>query len=82
MPDIEDVEFIDCSTISIQYDATGRATISFVIVKNDLRVLSKSYSSLSFGGISFYECLVMSAIQRPIIGSGGWCEWQMQLQSW
>ncbi len=77
-----EVEFIDCSTISIQYDAMGRATISFVIVKNDTRLLSKSYSSLSFGGVSFEECLVMSAVQRPIIGSGGWVEWQMQLQSW
>lgn len=74
----EAVEFIDCSTISIQYDATGKASISFTVVKNDDSTLS-DYSSLFFGGVNFTG-VIMSAVQRPILGSGGWIEWQMQLQ--
>jgi len=76
-------EFIDCSTVSIQYDTTGRATISFVVVTDSDR-LGGTYTSLSFGGISFTGS-IMSAVQKPIIGSGdhggvAWFEWQMTLQ--
>jgi len=76
-------EFIDCGTVSIQYDTTGRATISFVVVTDSDR-LSASYTSLSFGGINFIG-VIMSAVQRPILGSGddeeaAWFEWQMTLQ--
>lgn len=77
------VEFIDCGTVSIQYDTTGRATISFVIVTDDDE-LSGKYTSLSFGGINFTG-VIMSAVQKPILGSGdgegtAWFEWQMTLQ--
>jgi len=77
------VEFIDCGTVSIQYDTTGRATISFVVV-TDNDILSGRYTSLSFGGINFTGA-IMGAVQRPIIGSGdgegtAWFEWQMTLQ--
>lgn len=74
----ESAEFIDCGSISIQYDATGRASVSFVVVTNK-ESLGKTYTSLEFGGVSFTGSL-MSAVQKPIIGSGGWFEWQMQLQ--
>jgi len=74
----EIIEFIDCSTISIQYDATGRASVSFTVVKNDDSTL-RDYSSLFFGGVNFTG-VIMSAVQRPILGGGGWVEWQMQLQ--
>jgi len=75
----EDVEFIDCATISIQYDATGRASVSFVVVKNDTEELGRSYSTIEFGGVTFTG-IIMSAVQRVIVGGDGWCEWQIQLQ--
>lgn len=75
----ENVEFIDCATISIQYDATGGASVSFVVVKSDTNELEKVYTNLEFGGVTFTG-LIMSAVQRVVIGSGGWCEWQIQLQ--
>ena len=76
-------EFIDCSTVSIQYDTTGKATVSFVVV-TDSASLGGTYTSLSFGGVSFVG-VIMSVVQRPILGSGdgggvGWSEWQMTLQ--
>jgi len=75
----ENVEFIDCATISIQYDATGRSSVSFVVVKNGTSELEKVYTDVNFGGVNFTG-IIMSAVQRVIIGSGGWCEWQVQLQ--
>jgi hypothetical protein len=77
-------EFIDCGTISIQYDTTGKAAVSFVVVKQGAGSLNKTYSSLDFGGRTFTGS-IMSAVQKPIIGSGDgkgsvWFEWQMQLQ--
>ncbi len=75
----EAIEFIDCATISIQYSATGAASVSFVVVKNDTNTLENDYSAPTFGGVNF-DGIIMSAVQRVIIGSGGWCEWQIQLQ--
>lgn len=77
-------EFIDCGTVSIQYDTTGKATISFVIVTDETGELGKTYTSLSFGGVSFTGS-IMSATKKPILGSGdgkghAWFEWQMTLQ--
>lgn len=75
---IENVEFIDCGSVSIQYDATGQVSVSFVVVTNNYS-LTKVYTSLEFGGVRFIGSL-MSAVQKPIMGSGGWYEWQMQIQ--
>ena len=77
-------EFIDCGTVSIQYDTTGKATISFVVVTDSTRELGGTYTSLDFGGINFTGS-IMSAVQKPIIGSGdgsgaAWFEWQMTVQ--
>jgi len=81
----ENIEFIDCSTISIQYDATGRASLSFTVVRSDLEALQKTYTNLTFGGVTF-EAVIMSASMKPVVGSAsppvseGWAEWQMQMQ--
>jgi len=77
-------EFIDCGTVSIQYDITGKAAISFVVVTDSSSGLTGGYTSLNFGGINFIGS-IMSAVQKPIIGSGdgsgaAWFEWQMTLQ--
>ena len=77
MPD--DIEFIDCASLSIQYDATGIASLSFVVLKNSMENLTGTYTILTAGGVDF-EGVIMSKIQTPIIGSGGWCQWQVQVR--
>lgn len=53
----ETFEFIDCATISIQYQATGLATVSFTVVSTEQEpgVLppARDYTQLAFGGIDF-----------------------------
>jgi len=71
-------EFIDCPSVSISYDSTGKATVSFVVVSSTGSIKG-SYSHISFGGVGF-EGALMSAVQKVIIGGDGWCEWQIQLQ--
>ncbi len=53
---VEEFEFIDCPTISIQYQQNGLATVSFTVVSteqvpgiNPIR----DYTQLTFGGIDF-----------------------------
>lgn len=81
-----DIEFIDCSSVNVQYDATGKATVSFVVVKNSSNAINvDSYKSLCFGFVNF-EGVLMSIVQKPILGSFDsltndiWVEWQMELQ--
>ncbi len=53
---VEEFEFIDCPSISIQYQQNGLATVSFTVVSteqvpgiNPIR----DYTQLTFGGIDF-----------------------------
>lgn len=68
----EQFEFIDCATISIQYQVTGLANVSFTVVSTEQipGVLPpvRDYSQLTFGGIDFrgYITQLDSAI---IVGS-------------
>jgi len=75
----EEIEFIDCATLNISYDATGKATVSFTVIRNDDELLKKSYIDRNWGTVQF-DLIVMRAAQQPMIGSGGWCQWQMQLE--
>jgi len=75
----ENIEFIDCSTISIQYDATGKASLSFTVVRSDIEALQRVYTTIIFGNVTFQGAL-MSANMKPILGGEGWTEWQMQIQ--
>lgn len=81
-----DIEFIDCGSVSVQYDATGKATVSFTVVKNSTDPINvSSYKSICFGFINFIGVL-MSISQKPIMGSYNqatgemWVEWHMNLQ--
>ena len=81
-----DIEFIDCSSISVSYDATGKANVSFTVVKNNqLPIDVQSYKSVCFGFVKFTGSL-MSVIQKPVNGSYNeatgemWVDWQMTLQ--
>jgi len=53
----ETFEFIDCSTISIQYQVTGLANVSFTVVSTAQEPgqppFTRDYTQLTFGGIDF-----------------------------
>jgi hypothetical protein len=74
---IENVEFIDCGSLSISYDATGKATISCTVVRSDSNFLRKDYNDWHLGGVRF-DGNVMSLNQAAMLGSGGWHQWQLQ----
>lgn len=48
---LENVEFIDCTSLSINYNAFGIATVSFTIVANSSGL--KTRTSISAGGATF-----------------------------
>ena len=75
----ENIEFIDCSTIAIQYEATGKASVSFTVVRSDINDLQRVYTTVTFGNVTFQGILI-SANKKPITGGEGWTEWQMQIQ--
>lgn len=67
----ESFEFIDCSTISINYDRTGIANVTFTVVSteqipgvNPVR----DYTQLSFGEVDF-KGFVTQVDSSVIIGS-------------
>jgi hypothetical protein len=50
---IEEIEFIDCGSLSINYDETGKATISLSVVRNDSNALEKNYTNRRYNLGSF-----------------------------
>jgi len=53
---VESFEFIDCSTISIQYQQNGLATVSMTVVSTfQIPGLNppRDFTQLTFGGIDF-----------------------------
>lgn len=75
----ENIEFIDCSTISIQYDATGKATVAFTVMRSDTEALKRVYTTVTFANVTF-KGVLMSANKKLIIDGEGWTEWQLQIQ--
>ena len=75
----EEIEFIDCSSLSISFDATGKASVSLTVVRNDSNSLVGSYTNKNWGGAQF-DCVLMSSIQKPLIGTGGWSEWALSME--
>jgi len=73
------VEFIDCSSLSISYDATGKATVSITVIRDDRNQITSTYTNRTWGGVRF-DCVLMSSAQRPMIGTGGWSEWSLQME--
>lgn len=53
----EDFEFIDCSTINVNYVQTGEASVSFTVVtsRDDLY---NNYTNLEFGGVRYNGWIV------------------------
>ena len=53
---METFEFIDCPTISISYQTTGLATVSFTVVSTEQVpgvTPPRDYTQLTFGGVDF-----------------------------
>ncbi len=53
---VEQFEFIDCPTISIQYQQNGLATVSFTVVSTEQLPGTnpvRDYTQLTFGGRDF-----------------------------
>jgi len=75
----ENIEFIDCGSLSISYDVQGIASVSITVIRDDDKSLQKTYTSKRWGGVLF-DLGLMRAQQQPIIGSGGWNQWAVQLE--
>ncbi len=73
------VEFAECSSLSLTYDATGKVSVSLGVLRDDGGEINYSgYTSPFWGGESF-NLVIMSASQRPIIG-GTWHEWSLSME--
>jgi len=73
-------EFIDCGSLSISYNVNGAASVSFVVLKdNDSDIIAGNYEDPSYGSVSF-DGVIVRATRQPIIGSGGWNQWQIQVE--
>jgi hypothetical protein len=74
------VEFIDCPSLSVNYDVTGKVTASITIIKDDPGEITwNNYKDPTWGGQSF-DFIIMGATQSPIVGSNSWYEWSLQME--
>lgn len=73
------IEFIECPSLSISYDATGKASVSLAVIRNDMGDLAGTYNNETWGGVTF-TLGVMAASQQVIMGSGGWAQWSIQME--
>jgi len=52
--DLGFTEFIDCASLSINYDLNGSATVSFTVIATAAQPIdSQVYTDLTFGGVNF-----------------------------
>jgi hypothetical protein len=49
------------------------------VVRNDREALEKSYTNRTWGHVRF-NTVLMSASQQPMVGSGGWSQWSLQME--
>ena len=58
-------EFIDCSTLTINYDILGQATLNFTVVASAAEPIDTSvYTDLTFGGVQFTGYITNLEIRR------------------
>ncbi len=58
-------EFIDCSTLSVNYDTLGLAMVSFTVVASHAEPNDTSlYTDLTFGGVQFTGYITNLEIKR------------------
>ncbi len=75
----ENIEFPECGSLSITYDVTGVASASLSVIRDDSATLQYTYNRETWGAVPF-DLVVARNDQRPILGSGGWYRWQVQMQ--
>jgi hypothetical protein len=74
------VEFIDCSSLSINYDVTGKVTASFTVVKDSSGPPNwDTYKNPTWGQESF-DFVIMGATRKYVMGSNGWFDWSIQAE--
>ncbi len=58
-------EFIDCSSLSINYDVLGTASLSFTVVASQAEPIdTQVYTDLTFGGVNFTGYITAIEIRR------------------
>ena len=58
-------EFIDCTTLSINYDILGQATLNFTVVAAQKDPIDTSvYTDLIFGGVRFVTYITNLEIRK------------------
>jgi hypothetical protein len=58
-------EFIDCATLTINYDILGQATLSFSVVSRFAQPIDvNAYTNLTFGGVNFRGYITKLDIKR------------------
>jgi hypothetical protein len=74
----ESIEFIDCSSVNVNYDIMGVVTVSYTVVHNKPEFVT--YDSIDVGGVSF-DGYVTNASMNPMPKSEGWYETTVTLVS-
>lgn len=73
-------EFIECTSLSVSYDITGLATVSYTVISDSSGI--KAYNTISFGG-RIFQGYVMSAsvniIPRSESDGNIWYQTQVSL---
>jgi len=69
--------FIECSSLSINYDVFGIATVSFTIVADDNDVDLEGYRTLTIGNAT-YTGYITAVTVKPITGTT-WHEYSVSL---
>jgi hypothetical protein len=72
----EAVEFIECTSLSIQYDVMGIATVTYTVVANRADLIA--YETITAGGITF-EGYVANASVNMIPDTSSWYETHVTL---
>lgn len=58
-------EFIDCATLSINYDELGTATVGFSVVASKAQPINtQAYTDLTFGGVQFTGFITNLTVRR------------------
>ena len=73
---MENVEFIECTSLNISFDVMGIATISYTVVHNTPKFVT--YKTVQAGGQTFFG-YVLSANLNKIPNTEGWFETHVTL---
>jgi len=75
------VEFVDCTSLSISYDVMGIASVNFTIVRNTEGWPTASIMNIVEAGGRVFEGYVTAAGLSQIPNTSGWYETRVTLTS-